>query len=58
LKALTPEVAIISVGANNRYGHPSSVVLTRLTSLSIPYRRTDEEGTITYKSFFDQKMRG
>lgn len=57
LKALSPEVAIISVGAKNHYGHPSEVVLSRLTSLSIPYRRTDKEGTITYFSFCGGKMR-
>ncbi|MCR4561709.1 MAG: DNA internalization-related competence protein ComEC/Rec2 [Bacilli bacterium] len=52
LKKVTPEVAIISCGLNNKYGHPHQEVLTRLDSLKIPYRRTDEEGSITYQSYF------
>lgn len=53
LKTITPDVAIISVGAKNSYGHPSPSVLTRLQSLGITIRRTDLEGTITYR-----KMKG
>lgn len=52
LKALSPEVAIISVGAKNSYGHPSLNVIERLDDLQIPYRRTDKEGTITYQTYF------
>jgi competence protein ComEC len=50
LQALTPEVAIISVGEKNTYGHPNDEVLERLDSLGIPYRRTDLEGSITFSS--------
>ena len=49
LKTLHPEEAIISVGAKNRYGHPSKAVLSQLTRLGIKIRRTDIEGTITYR---------
>jgi competence protein ComEC len=56
LKAVSPEVAIISVGAKNSYGHPSASVLERLDALEIPYRRTDKEGTITYQSYFGQPL--
>jgi competence protein ComEC len=48
LKAVTPEVAILSCGLNNSYGHPHISVLNRLKSLGIKIRRTDEEGTISY----------
>ncbi len=51
LKTVQPKEAIISVGANNRYRHPSDGVLNRFASLDIVIRRTDIEGTITYKSW-------
>jgi competence protein ComEC len=49
-------VAIISVGRKNKYGHPNEEVIERLTSLGIPIRRTDEEGTITYETYFGAKL--
>lgn len=52
LQAITPSVAIISVGKNNKYGHPSEDVLKRLEQQKIKIRRTDLEGTITYKTYF------
>ena len=48
LKACSPSLAIISCGEKNRYGHPHKDVLNTLNHLSIPYRRTDLEGSITY----------
>lgn len=47
----SPETAIISCGRNNYYGHPSDIVIQRLKSKNIDIRRTDLEGTITYKYF-------
>lgn len=47
LKQIEPKLAIISCGENNSYGHPHKETLTTLNSLGIPYRRTDEESTIT-----------
>ena len=38
---------MISVGDQNRFGHPSQETLKTLKELQIPYRRTDEEGTIS-----------
>ena len=49
LQTVNPKEAVISVGAKNRYGHPSASVLKRLASLGIKVRRTDVEGTITYR---------
>jgi competence protein ComEC len=49
LQAVAPKMAIISVGRKNSYGLPDEETLLTLQSLSIPYRRTDEEGTITYR---------
>jgi competence protein ComEC len=44
LDAVDPEIAVISVGADNRFGHPCDEVLERLGSL--PVYRTDEQGAI------------
>lgn len=48
LKALHPELAIISVGKHNRYGHPNQEVLTRLKNADIPVLRTDIKGEIEF----------
>jgi beta-lactamase superfamily II metal-dependent hydrolase len=50
LDTVTPSVAIISVGADNRYGHPTQDVLDRLAVHGVEVHRTDEEGTIEYQS--------
>lgn len=47
LKAISPETAIISVGQNNIYGHPSENVLSALDYYDIQEYRTDAFGTIT-----------
>ena len=44
LEAITPEAAVIQVGAENRYGHPAQEVLERLAAGKI--YRTDLDGTI------------
>lgn len=49
LKAISPDLAIISCGYNNIYNHPSLETLDTLYRLNIPYRRTDLEGTISIK---------
>jgi competence protein ComEC len=46
LLAVDPEIAVISVGRNNTYGHPAPAVVRRLQSMGIAIRRTDEEGTV------------
>lgn len=50
LMAVHPSLAVISVGQNNSYGHPSLSTLDRFERLKIPYRRTDQEGDIRLKS--------
>jgi competence protein ComEC len=45
-----PEYAVISVGANNKYGHPHEAVLKRLSDFSISVLRTDKLGTIRFRS--------
>lgn len=46
LKAVAPEIAIISVGENNSYGHPNTEILERLNQIGSKTYRTDEEGNI------------
>ncbi len=45
LQAVSPELAVISVG-KNKYGLPAHRVLYRLRKLGIPFLRTDENGDI------------
>ena len=46
-----PKTAIVSCGKNNRFGHPSKSVVKTLNKHNIEIRRTDFEGTITYREF-------
>jgi competence protein ComEC len=54
IKQLKPNVALISAGEKNRYGHPHQEVLDRLTNINSIIYRTDQHGAITYR-FFDGK---
>lgn len=47
LDAVTPEVAFISVGSANSYGHPTPETLARLEARDIEILRTDLSGNIT-----------
>jgi len=44
-----PKVAVISVGKNNSYGHPSNYIMDILKAKNINIRRTDVEGDIIFK---------
>ena len=46
LERIKPEVAIISCGRNNPYGHPGREILDRLKSVDCEWYRTDERGDI------------
>ena len=47
LRAVTPQYAVISVGAGNSYGHPTEAVLSRLRDAGVTTFRTDMQGEIT-----------
>lgn len=48
--AVSPDLAIISCGENNSYGHPHTETLATLTSRDILALRTDQQGTIRIAS--------
>ena len=47
LKRVKPEIAIVSCGAWNRYGHPAQSVLDRLKGAGVKVYRTDLQGEVT-----------
>ena len=47
INEINPNYSIISVGENNRYGHPNDSVLNNLDDSKI--YRTDEDGSIMFK---------
>jgi competence protein ComEC len=46
LAAVQPAYAVISAGAGNRFGHPATTVVDRLTQLGVAILRTDQVGRI------------
>lgn len=56
LKATTPELALVSVGRRNRYGHPARAVLERLERASVRVLRTDRNGSIIVRAYADGRI--
>ena len=50
LEAVSPEIAVISVGEDNKYKHPSESVLEALSEKGIKVYRTDLDGDIVIVS--------
>lgn len=50
LQAVAPRYAVISVGVNNRFGHPHREILNRLTEAQIEIFRTDLDGAIVFET--------
>ena len=46
LAMVNPQIGVIQVGGNNRYGHPVQEVLSRFSDFGISILRTDQEGDI------------
>ena len=51
LKILKPKLAVISVGAKNKFGHPTKEVLDRLKENGVEIKRTDLLGDVIVNSF-------
>lgn len=47
LAELSPEIALISVGADNKYGHPSTKTVKMLEDHGARIYRTDKQGAIS-----------
>jgi competence protein ComEC len=50
LEAAAPDLAIISAGRGNRYGHPHAAVLDRYRAVGARMLRTDLDGAVTLRT--------
>lgn len=50
LDAVRPRVALVSVGANNGYGHPNPEVMQRLATQGATVLRTDQLGSVILRT--------
>jgi competence protein ComEC len=50
LRTVRPEVALVSAGRRNRYGHPAPSVVRRLEEHQVRVLRTDVHGNITVRA--------
>ncbi len=50
LNKVNPKYAVISVGADNDYGHPAQTTLDKLTAIGATIFRTDKDGTVIFTS--------
>ena len=48
VRAVAPEWAVISVGAENRFGHPNPEPLAELARRNVKLYRTDENGAVVF----------
>ncbi len=55
LDAVSPETCVISVGQNNRYGHPTQEVMERIYDYGAEIHRTDLEGHVIIRGEYDEK---
>lgn len=46
LDAMRPEIALVSVGAKNRYGHPANNVMSMLQNRGVQVFRSDNQGDV------------
>ena len=50
LEKVDPDIAIISAGKNNIYGHPHKEIIDKLKSLDIKFLETYKEGNLIFKT--------
>ena len=49
VKAVSPKIAVIGVGENNKFGHPNDEIISRLENSGAKIFRTDQMGEIIIK---------
>ena len=58
LSAVSPKVAVIEVGAKNRYGHPTQEAMERIASSGVQAMlRTDRDGTVSIIGVGERRLR-
>jgi competence protein ComEC len=50
VNALRPQIAVVSVGAGNLFGHPAPAVLDRLAAAGATVFRTDRDGAVAIET--------
>ena len=50
LQAVAPKYAVVSVGKNNRFGHPHEDVIARLLAQKSKIYRTDQHGAVVFQT--------
>ena len=50
LNFVKPQYAFIGVGKNNKFGHPSDIIIQNLNANKVKIFRTDEMGEIVLKT--------
>jgi competence protein ComEC len=48
--AVSPDCAVISLGKDNKYGHPHKETINTLNNVGVPILRTDIQGRISFES--------
>ena len=56
IKLINPKIALISVGKNNKYGHPSTSIIKRLEKNNCIIYRTDLNGEIDIRVNLNKKI--
>lgn len=46
LEKVSPQIALIGVGKNNKFGHPNDEIIKRIQNKEIKIYRTDKMGEI------------
>ena len=49
LREVAPEFAVVSVGEENTYGHPTEATLSRLRDADVTVYRTDLQGDVIFE---------
>jgi competence protein ComEC len=49
ISIVKPDFAVVSVGKNNKFNHPSTDVLIRYQQHHVPVERTDEQGAVVFR---------